>query len=181
MEFPPPQHVFEIGTESYERYVALHKAEDTDSLLGLLTDFPDLDQLITGPESGTLTIFAARPSLGKTSLALSIACNVPADQGKNVAIFSLEMTKQSLMDRIVSGFLGIEIWKLKKGKMSDGEFLQLGFVFDKLKEHPIYIDDDFDASMANLRSKARRQQMEHGLDLLIIDYMQLIEVTSREA
>ncbi|MBC8351194.1 MAG: replicative DNA helicase [Planctomycetes bacterium] len=176
-----PQHIYEIGGESYERYVALHEADDTESLLGLRTGFPDLDQLITGLEPGSLTIVAARPSLGKTSLALSIACNVAADQGKNVAIFSLEMTKQSLMDRIVSRFLGVETWKLKKGKLSDEQFRQLGPVFDKLKEHPIYIDDDFDASMANLRSKARRLQMEHGLDLLIIDYLQLIEVTDRSA
>ena len=176
-----PQHVHEIGGECYERYVALHEADDIESLLGLRTGFPDLDELITGMEPGSLTILAARPSLGKTSLALSIACNVAANQGKNVAIFSLEMTKQSLMDRIVSRFLGVETWKLKKGKLSDDEFRQLGPVFDKLKEHPIYIDDDFDASMANLRSKARRQQMEHGLGLLIIDYLQLIEVTDRSA
>jgi replicative DNA helicase len=131
-------------------------------------------------DAGAFVVIAARPSMGKTSLALNIAQSA-AEQGKNVAFFSLEMTKQSLMDRIISGILGVETWKLKKGELTEDEFRKLGPLFDGLKKHPLYIDDDADTTIGNLRSKARRQQLEHGLDLLVIDYLQLIEVTDRAA
>jgi replicative DNA helicase len=91
------------------------------------------------------------------------------------------MTKQELMDRVIAGLLGIETWKLKKGELTEEDFGRLGTLFDGLKEHPLFIDDDPDTTISNIRSKARRHQMEHGLDLLIIDYLQLIEVTDRAA
>lgn len=171
-----PQHVGEIGTEAYERYVRLR--ESGGETTNVKTGFRDLDRMID-LEPEALVIIAARPSLGKTSLALTIASQAAASQGKNVAIFSFEMSKQSLMDRIVAGLLGVETWKLKKGKLTDDEFRELGKQFDGLKKHPLFIDDDPDVTIANLRSKARRQQLEHGLDLLIVDYLQLMEAPSR--
>ena len=119
--------------------------------------------------------------MGKTSFALDVARYAAGTQRKNVAIFSLEMSKEELMDRVVAGYLGVEAWKLKKGELTEADFQRVGKLMDGLKEHPLYIDDDSDTTLVNLRSKARRQQMEHGLDLLIIDYLQLIEVTDRAA
>ena len=91
------------------------------------------------------------------------------------------MSKQEVMDRIIAGELGIDAWRLKKGELSTDDFARMGKLFDGLRDHPIYLDDDPDTTLANLRSKARRQQLEHGLDVLIIDYLQLIEVTDRGA
>lgn len=174
-----PQHIAEIGQESYARYAELHEATDKTALFGLRTGFTQLDLLLTGLPPGHLMIVAARPSMGKTSFALDIARHVAGLQRKQVAVFSLEMTKQELMDRVIAGLLGIETWKLKKGQLTASDFTALGKIFDGLKNHPLYIDDDPDTTIANLRSKARRQHLEHGLDLLIIDYLQLIEVTDR--
>ncbi|MCI0357845.1 MAG: replicative DNA helicase, partial [Planctomycetaceae bacterium] len=176
-----PQHIADIGSSTYERYAALHQAKDKSALFGITTGFRRLDELLAGLPPGSLTILAARPSIGKSSLALDIARNVASQQGKNVAIFSLEMTKQEIMDRIIAGFLGVETWKLKKGQLTEADFGRMGSLFDQLRDHPIFIDDDPDTTIGNLRSKARRQQLEHGLDLLIIDYLQLIEVTDRAA
>lgn len=176
-----PTHIADIGAETFERYVQLHDAEDKSAFFGLTTGFDDVDAKLTGLAPGHLMIIAARPSMGKTSFALDVARNVASRQAKNVAIFSLEMTRQELMDRIVAGFLGVETWKLKKGSLTDDDFSRMGKLFDQLKDHPIYIDDDHDTTLTNLRSKARRHQMERGLDLLIIDYLQLIEVTDRSA
>ena len=176
-----PQHIADIGEESYRRYAELHAADDKERLFGLRTGFRDLDRMLTGLQAGHLMIVAARPGMGKTSFALDLARQVASKQRKNVAVFSLEMSKQELMDRIIAGFLGVEAWKLKKGELTQDDFQKLGTLFDGLKDHPLYIDDDADTTISNLRSKARRQQMECGLDLLIIDYLQLIEVTDRVA
>ena len=176
-----PQHIADIGAESYDCYARLHEATDKTAFFGLLTGFRDLDLMLTGLPAGSLTIVAARPSVGKSCFALDIARHVSAVQGKNVALFSLEMTKQEIMDRTIAGFLGVEAWRLKKGQLTQADFERMGTLFDQLKEHPLYIDDDPDTTIGNLRSKARRQQMERGLDLLVIDYLQLIEVTDRAA
>lgn len=176
-----PEHIADVAAENYERYARLYESEGKRELAGLQTGFSKLDAMLTGLLPGQLVILAARPSMGKTSLALDIARNVAGEQKKSVAIFSLEMTKQEIMDRVIAGLLGIETWRLKKGELTPEDFERMGQIFDGLKEHPIYIDDDADTTIANLRSKARRQQMERGLDLLIIDYLQLIEVTDRAA
>lgn len=174
-----PQHIAELGVETYERYMRLEEATDKTALFGLTTGFRDLDHVLTGLPPGSLVVVAARPSMGKSSLALDIARNAAATQGKNVAFFSLEMSKQEIMDRIIAGFLGVEAWRLKKGQLEPQDFSRMGTLFDQLKNHPLYIDDDPDTTISNIRSKARRQQMEYGLDLLVIDYLQLIETTDR--
>lgn len=174
-----PGHIAEIGAAAFDRYAALHAADDKQALLGLRTGFADLDHLLTGMQPGQLVIVAARPSMGKTSFALDVARHAAGVQRKNVAIFSLEMSRDELMDRVVAGYLGVDAWKLKKGALGEDDFRRVGQLMDGLKEHPLYIDDDSDTTLVNLRSKARRQQIEHGLDLLVIDYLQLIEVTDR--
>jgi len=174
-----PHHIAAIGSAAFDRYAALHQATDKQSLLGLQTGFGGIDHLLTGLQPGHLIIVAARPSMGKTSFALDVARHAAGVQRKNVAVFSLEMSRDELMDRVVAGYLGVEAWKLKKGQLTDDDFQRVGKLMDGLRDHPLYIDDDSDTTLVNLRSKARRQQMEHGLDLLIIDYLQLIEVTDR--
>lgn len=175
------QHIADLGAEAYERYAALQQAEDKSSFFGLTTGFHQLDQMLTDLPPGSLTIVAARPSIGKSSFALDVARHVAGTMGKTAVLFSLEMTKREIMDRVIAGYLGVEAWKLKKGSLSDDDFARMGRLFDTLRQHPIYIDDDPDTTLGNLRSKARRHQAEHGLDLLIIDYLQLIEVTDRAA
>ena len=118
--------------------------------------------------------------MGKTAFALNVARNV-ASTGKSVSVFSLEMTKEQLADRIIAAKLDVEASTLKRGLLSDETFGRMGEVIDSLEQERIFIDDDPDTTLANLRSKARRQQMEHGLDLLIIDYLTLIDVTDRAA
>lgn len=176
-----PQHIADVGAESYDRYTKIHNADDKSALFGLTTGFGTLDEMLTGLPAGHLMIVAARPSVGKSAFALDIARHVASTQKKNVAIFSLEMTKQEIMDRVIAGYLGVQTWKLKKGELTHDDFTRMGTLFDTLKDHPIYIDDDPDTTLNNLRSKARRLQLEHGLDLLIIDYLQLIEVTDKAA
>ena len=176
-----PVSLAEIRSERYERYTMLHEAEDPSEHLGIRTGFTDLDHLLTAMAPGHLVILAARPSMGKTSLALDIARNVGLQQHKSVGIFSLEMTKEEIFDRMFGTLSGITPWKLTKGHLTDEEFIQMGPVFDQLNDPKIYIDDDPDRTLLNIRSKARRLQMEQGLDLLIIDYMQLIQITDRFA
>ena len=176
-----PISIYDAGQESYERYAALYEADDKSALFGLTTGFTKLDQLLAGLSPSHLMIVAARPSVGKTAFALDIARNVASGQQKNVGIFSLEMTRQEIMDRIVAGFLEVEAWKLKQGILTEDQFKRMGPLFDRLKDMPIHIDDDPDTTLAHLRSKARRLAVEVGLDLLIVDYLQLIEVPDARA
>lgn len=176
-----PEHIAEVAAASYEHYTRLHEATDKSALFGLTTGFADLDAMLTGLTPGSLMIVAARPSMGKSCFALDIARHAASTQGKNVAVFSLEMTKQEIMDRVIAGYLGVEAWKVKKGGLTQEDFSRMGKLFDQMKGHPLYLDDDPDTTISNLRSKARRQQMERGLDLLVIDYLQLIEVTDSAA
>jgi replicative DNA helicase len=175
-----PQRIADLAVASYERYMRLQQAEDKTACLGVTTGFGKLDHLLTGLAPGHLMILAARPSMGKTSLALDIARNV-AGAGRSVTFFSLEMSKLEIMDRIIAAYLGVETWKVKKADLTDDEFRRMGPLIDELKSMPIYIDDDPDTTLTNLRSKARRHKMEHELDLLIVDYLQLVEVTDRLA
>src|SRR5207247_641766 len=137
-----PMHIADVASDSFDRYASLQAAEDKTALFGLTTGFAPLDLMLTGLPPGSLTIIAARPSTGKSAFALDIARHAAAKQAKNVAVFSLEMTKQEIMDRIIAGYLGVEAWKLKKGQLSDDDFARMGTFFDELKHHPIYLDDD---------------------------------------
>jgi replicative DNA helicase len=123
-------------------------------------------------------ILAARPAMGKTSLALDIARNA-AKQNHPVALFSLEMGKDQLVDRMLCSEAGIDLWKLRTGKLSDSDgdddFPRLGHAMGVLSEIPLFIDDSAGCNIMEIRTKARRLQAEHGLDLIVIDYLQLME------
>jgi len=164
----------EILSERFDRFAEAHMSEDDDSLKGILTGFKKLDNLLAGFQPSDLIVLAARPSMGKTAFALSIALNIALQKRKTVGIFSLEMSKEQLVDRMFSSRLAVDSWKLQRGKLDDSDFQRMGVVMDELSSAPIFIDDTVDSSISELRAKARRLQMESGLDLIILDYLQLM-------
>jgi replicative DNA helicase len=167
-------HIRDVLDQRYERFAELHESGDTSLVKGVPTGFHALDQKLSGFQPSDLIVLAARPSMGKTALALNIAMNAAIRNAKTVGIFSLEMSKEQLVDRLFASMLGVDSWKLQRGKLDDSDFQNMGPIMDELNKANIFIDDSVASSMPELRTKARRLQMEHGLDLLIIDYMQLM-------
>jgi len=167
-------HIRDVLEMRYERFAELHESEDEDATKGVPTGFHGLDQKLSGMQPSDLLVIAARPSMGKTSLALNIAQNVAIKSHKNVGIFSLEMSKEQLVDRLFASMLGVDSWKLQRGKLDDSDFQNMGPIMDELNKANIFIDDSVISSLPELRAKSRRLQMEHGLDLLVIDYLQLM-------
>jgi replicative DNA helicase len=168
-------------TEAFDRIDDLHK--QSGKLRGLSTGYIDLDNKLAGLQKSDLVILAARPSVGKTSFALDLARQVAIKNKASVGIFSLEMSKEQLVDRMLCAQAGVSLWKMRTGKLSDREedndFVRIGNAMGQLSEAPIYIDDSSSCSIMEIRTKARRLQMEKGLDLLIIDYLQLMEGRGR--
>ncbi|MCC7288877.1 replicative DNA helicase [bacterium] len=162
----------EVLTESFDRLDSLHK--DKKKVRGVPTGFRNLDNLLAGLQKSDLIILAARPSMGKTSLALNIAQNVAVKEGIPVGIFSLEMSKEQLIDRLLAGEAGIDSWKLRTGNLEDRDFDKLNRAMGVLSEAPIYIDDSAVTNVMEMRTKARRLQSEHDLGLVVIDYLQLM-------
>ncbi len=164
-------------TEAFDRIDDLHKS--SGKLRGLPTGFPDLDKLLAGLQKSDLVIVAARPSVGKTSFALDIARQAAIKSKQGVGIFSLEMSKEQLVDRMICAQANVSLWKMRTGNLSDKEddndFAKIGEAMGKLAEAPIYIDDSGTLSIMGIRTKARRLQMEKGLGLIVIDYLQLME------
>jgi len=160
-------------TEAWQRLEALQEAKDT--LRGVHTGYKDLDNLLAGFQKSDLIILAARPSMGKTSFALDIARQSAIKYGTSVGIFSLEMSSQQLVDRMLASEAKVDSWKLRTGKLtSDDEYERLRDAMDKLSNAPIFIDDKVDRTVLQMRSIARRLKAERGLDLVVIDYLQLI-------
>jgi len=164
-------------SSAFDRIDELHK--QSGKLRGLSTGWPDLDQLLAGLQKSDLIILAARPSVGKTSLALDLARQTAVINKVPVGIFSLEMSKEQLVDRMLCAQANVSLWKMRTGKLSDNEndddFSKIGQAMGELSEAPIYIDDSAGANIMEIRTKARRLQMEHGLGLIVIDYLQLME------
>ena len=166
-------HIRDILNERYERFAEMHESEE-EITKGIPTGYASLDNKLSGFQPSDLIILAARPSMGKTALALNIAQNAAIRHGKNIGIFSLEMSKEQLVDRLFASMLGVDSWKLQKGKLEDTDFQNMGPIMDELNKANIFIDDSVASAIPELRAKARRLQMEHGLDLLIVDYLQLM-------
>ncbi|MFH1631521.1 MAG: replicative DNA helicase [bacterium] len=168
-----------ILTDAFERIDQLHKNKGT--LRGVPTGFTGVDNLLAGLQPSDLVILAARPSVGKTSLALDIARSVALNAKKPVGLFSLEMSKEQLVDRLICAEAHIDLWKLRTGRLSerDDDFPRIGNALAKLSEAPIYIDDSASANIMTIRTKARRLQAEHELSLIVIDYLQLMEGRTR--
>lgn len=166
--------------EAWERLENLQKRDG--SLRGIPTGFPALDNMLAGFQKSDLIILAARPSMGKTSLALDIARQTAVKHGTAVGIFSLEMSSQQLVDRMLAAQAGVNSWRLRTGKISkDDEYERLQAGIAELAEAPIYIDDRASASVLGMRSVARRLKMEKDLGLIIIDYLQLITPTTNRS
>ncbi|MFH1546594.1 MAG: replicative DNA helicase [Patescibacteria group bacterium] len=171
--------VREILQGRFDEFAELHDAEDKDAILGVATGFRSLDHILSGMKAADMIVLAARPSMGKTALALNISQNVALRDGKKVGFLSLEMSKEQLVDRMFASLLGVDSWRLHKGKLTDEEFARIGGVMDELSKADFFIDDSVGSSVMEVRAKARRLQMEHGLDLLIVDYLQLMSCESR--
>lgn len=164
-------------TQAFDRIDDIHK--QSGKLRGLSTGFSDLDGLLAGLQKSDLVILAARPSVGKTTLALDIARMAAIKSKQPVGVFSLEMSKEQLVDRLLCAQAGVSLWKMRTGKLSDREedndFSRIGQAMGELSEAKIYIDDSASNAIMDIRAKARRLKMDHGLSLLIIDYLQLME------
>jgi replicative DNA helicase len=159
--------------EAYERIEKLH--ENKGMLRGFPTGFKDLDNMLSGFQNSDLIILAARPSMGKTTLALDIARLGAVNNDKSVLIFSLEMSSQQLVDRMLSAQSRVNAWNLRTGNLSsDREFSQLRDSLDKLAKAKIYIDDQAGNSIVRMKALARRIKAEKGVDLIIVDYLQLM-------
>lgn len=168
-------HIKEVLNATYDKITELHDPNTRDKYRGVPTGFKDLDYILTGFQPSDLIILAARPAMGKTAFALNIAQNV-AKTGRSVGIISLEMSKEQLVERMFSSLLSVDSWKIKMGKLSEEDFMRIGSVMDELYAMKIFIDDSVGNSISELRSKARRLQMEHGLDMIVVDYLQLMTV-----
>ncbi len=157
--------------ESFDRLDELHK--QGEGIRGVPTGFKDLDDTLAGMQKSNLIILAARPGVGKTSFALNIAQSLAVKYKRPVGYFSLEMSKEELVDRLLVAQADIDAWKLKTGKLGEEEFTKLSSAMGELAEAPLYIDDTPALSIIEMRTKARRLQVDHGLDMLVVDYLQL--------
>lgn len=166
-----------ILAESFERLEEFTKKGA--GIRGVPTGFVDLDRKLAGMQDSNLIILAARPGIGKTTLSLNIALHVALKEKFPVGIFSLEMSKEELVDRFLVGTADIDAWKLKTGKLSDEDYMALTQAMGELSEAPIYIDDTPGASILEMRTKARKLKVEKGLKFLIVDYLQLIDPGKR--
>jgi len=163
--------------DAFNRIDELHKQGAKPK--GIATGFTDLDALLSGLHRSDLLILAARPSVGKTTFALDIARQAAVEAKASVGIFSLEMSKEQLVDRMLCAQANVSLWKLRTGKLSDREddndFARINNAMGKLSEAKIFIDDSPNCSVMEIRAKARRLMIEKSLDLIIIDYLQLME------
>ncbi len=162
--------------EAWERLERLHN--NKEEIRGVRTGFANIDSKLAGLQRSDLIILAARPSMGKTSLALDIARESAIKYGTRVGLFSLEMSSQQLVDRMLSAQARVDSWKLRTGKIStDEDFSNIQQALGELSKAPIYIDDNSSNNVLMMRSVARKMKKEHGLDLIIVDYLQLIHPT----
>ena len=143
-------------------------------MTGVPSGFIDLDRKTTGFQKSDLILIAARPSIGKTSFALNIAANAALRQ-YTVAIFSLEMSQQQLVNRLLSSESTVELEKMRSGRLEADDWKKIGYTIGPLSKAPIYIDDNASISVTEMLSKLRRLKLERGLDLVVIDYLQLME------
>lgn len=173
-DFVPIKSILE---NAFNRIDELHR--DDGSIRGVPSGFLDLDKVLAGFQKSDLVILAARPSIGKTTLALDIARQIGVQSKIPVGIFSLEMSSDQLIDRMLAAQAGIDLWRLRTGKLRssgpENDFEKLNEAMGILSEAPIYIDDTASANIMEMRTMARRLQTEHNLGLIIIDYLQLME------
>lgn len=167
-------HIKPVLEEAFERIDRLSK-EEGRGIRGVPTGFYQLDNLLSGLQRSDLILLAARPSIGKSALALDIARHVATKENLPVGIFSLEMSKDQIIDRMIAAEAMVDLWRLRTGKLQEEDFQKIQKAFGVLSEAPIYIYDSPLSTVLQIRAMARRLQAEKGLGLIIIDYLQLIE------
>lgn len=166
-------HLKEILAESFERLDEFMKKGS--QLRGVPTGYADIDAKLAGLQDSNLIILAARPGVGKTTLALNIALNTAVKDKTPVGFFSLEMSKEELVDRLLVGQADIDAWRLKTGRLSDEDYKRLTEAMGELSDAPIYIDDTPGLSILEMRTKARKLKLEKDIKLVIVDYLQLAD------
>lgn len=164
-------------SESFERLDSLR--EDKGKIRGIPTGYKDIDNKLAGLQRADLFILAARPSMGKTALMLNFAHNVAVSAKEPVLLFSLEMSKEQLVDRLLSMESGVDAWALRTGNLTDADFEKISEAMGTLAEAPIYIDDTPGITVSDLRTKARREAHKHPLGLILVDYLQLMSGGSK--
>ena len=168
--------------ETFDRIDELHKVRG--KLRGLATGFVELDKYLGGLQKSDLIILAARPSMGKTSLALDIVRHVGVKEKVPVGVFSLEMSKDQLVDRLLAAEADVDLWRMRTGRLADdsehNDFERIGHAMGRLADAPIFIDDSASSNIMEIRTKARRLQAEHDLGLIVVDYLQLMEGRNQE-
>ncbi len=168
----------ETLAESFERLDELQRSGS--ELRGVPTGFADIDRLLAGMQKSNMLILAARPGMGKTALALNITQYVSVTARKKVGFFSLEMSREELVDRLLVGQADIDAWKLKTGRLDNNDFMKLSEAMGVLAEAQIFIDDTPGMSIYEMRTKARRLMSEHQIDFLVVDYLQLAQGRTKE-
>ncbi len=169
----------QILSESFDRLDELHK--DKGTIRGVPTGYRDLDAILAGLQRSDLFILAARPSMGKTAMVLNLAHNVAVKAGQPVLIFSLEMSKEQLVDRVLAKESGVNAWNLRTGNLTDDDFEKISHAMGPLSEAQILIDDTPGITVSDMRTKARREAHQRPLGLIIVDYLQLMSGGSRFA
>jgi replicative DNA helicase len=167
--------------QTFERIEAL--SQHKEGLRGISSGFRKLDNILAGLQKSDLIILAARPSMGKSALALDIARNVAAFQKIPVGIFSLEMSQDQIVDRLIASQANIDLWRLRTGRLSEkeGDFTRIQSALGILSEAPIFVDDGSSTNILQMRAMARRLQVSQGIGLLIIDYLQLMQPMNSNA
>lgn len=163
----------QILGESFDRLDELHK--NKGRIRGVPTGWRDLDNMTAGLQRSDLIILAARPAMGKTTLVTNLAYNVASKAKQAVLFFSLEMSKEQLVDRMLADAAGVDSWNIRTGNLSDEDFEKISNAMGEMAEAPIFIDDTPGVSVLEMRTKARRQAHTHPLGLIIIDYLQLMQ------
>lgn len=167
-------HLREVLGETIDRLDMLHQAQG--SITGLPTGFSRLDEYTAGLQPGDLIVVAGRPSMGKTTLALNIAENAALGYGKGTAIFSMEMSVEQLAFRMISSLGRVDQSHLRNGRFSDEDWPRINGAIQQMSEARVFIDDTPSLTPTEVRARARRLQREHGLDLIVVDYLQLMRV-----
>jgi replicative DNA helicase len=167
----------QILTESFDRMEELHR--DKGKLRGVKTHYRDLDKKTAGLQKSDLIILAARPAMGKSTLALNLAYNIASQEKLAVLVFSLEMSKEQLVDRMLADAAGVDAWDIRTGNLSDEDFSKLSEAMGEMAEAPIFIDDTPGMTVLEMRTKARREAHNHPLGLIIVDYLQLMQGSGR--
>lgn len=158
---------------SFDKIDEIHKSGS--GFRGVQTGFVDLDNVLSGMQASNLLILAARPGQGKTAMVVNMAQHIAVKEKQPVGIFSLEMSQEELVDRLLVGQADVDAWRLKTGKLSESDFSKLSQAMGELAEAPIFIDDTPGITISEMRTKARRLQMEQGIKLIIVDYLQLAD------